>query len=83
MIWLSIIFNNNIRIVCMLDFTRIKYTLTAFRTKKTYLVFLVGQLALALIIVPVALSNPAHFKTPFVIFLEVLLFLLFAFDLYQ
>lgn len=66
----------------MVNFTEIKYLLTAFRTKKTYLAFLISQLLLAIGIVPIALSSPSHFRTPSVIFLEVLLFLLLAFDLY-
>lgn len=55
--------------------------MTAFRTKKTYVAFLIAQLVLAITIVPVALSSPKHFRTPAVILLEFLLFLLLAFDL--
>jgi hypothetical protein len=66
----------------MVDFTALKYTITAFRTKRTYLIFLICQMFLAVAIVPIALSNPAHFRTPWVIFLEVILFLFLAFDLY-
>lgn len=65
----------------MVDFTELKYALTAFRTKKTYLVFLICQVILAVAIVPIALTNPKHFRTPWVIFLEVVLFFLLAFDL--
>lgn len=78
---LSICINSAFIIKKMVDFTELKYSLTAFRTKKTYLVFLICQMILAVAIVPIALSNPKHFRTPWVIFLEVVLFFLLAFDL--
>lgn len=64
-----------------MDWQHLKYEMTAFRTKKSYLFFLIAQLALAIVIIPIALTSPNHFRTPSVIFLEFVLFLLFAFDL--
>ena len=66
----------------MLNFEEIQYNLKSFRTKKTYIAFLAFQLILAVSIIPVALSRPKHFRSPFVIFLEFLLFLMLTFDLY-
>lgn len=62
--------------------TELKYALTAFRTKKTYLILLIGQLVLSLAIVVVALNSKTHFRTPLVLTLELVLFLSLAFDLY-
>ncbi len=56
--------------------------LTAFRTKKAYLIFQVCQLLLSVTIIVVALTSKAHFKTPTVLILELVLFLTLAFDLY-
>ena len=67
----------------MLNFDQIQYSLKSFRTKKTYIIFLISQLLLAIAIVPVALNNPAHFRSSSVIALEFILFLLLAFDLYK
>jgi hypothetical protein len=66
-----------------MDYQHLKYELTVFRTKKSYLIFLMIQLALAIVIIPISLTSPNHFRTPMVIFLEFILFLLFAFDLYS
>lgn len=59
----------------------IRYILTAFRTKKTYLIFHISQLILSVAIIVIALSSKAHFKTPIVLILEFVLFLTLAFDL--
>lgn len=56
--------------------------LTAFRTKKAYLIFQISQLLLSITIIIVALSSKSHFKTPLVLILEFVLFLTLAFDLY-
>lgn len=61
----------------------VKYALTAFRTKKTYLAFLIAQLILSIVIVLLALTSKTHFRTPIVIGLEFALFLSLAFDLYH
>lgn len=58
-----------------------RYILTAFRTKKTYLVFQFSQLALSIIIIVAALNSNAHFKTVEVLILEYVLFATLAFDL--
>jgi hypothetical protein len=65
-----------------LTFEQLRYSLKSFRTKNTYIFFLISQLALAFLIIPIALGSPAHFRSPYVLFLEFLLFLLLAFDLY-
>lgn len=65
-----------------MGFEELKYILTAFRTKKTYLLFHVSQLVLSLAIIIIALNSKAHFKTPLVLILELVLFLTLAFDLY-
>jgi hypothetical protein len=66
----------------MVNLEEVKYHLSACRTRKVYLVFLVAQLLLAIAIVPIALTSPSHFRSPSVLILELVLFLLFAFDLY-
>jgi hypothetical protein len=65
----------------MVSLQEVRYRLAAFRTKRTYLLFLMGQLALAVVIVAVAFSSGSHFRTPAVLLLETLLFLTMAFDL--
>ena len=64
-----------------MNLAEIKYILTAFRTKKTYMLFLLGQLGLSIAIVVLALTSPTHFRAPSVLILELLLFLSLAFDL--
>ena len=64
-----------------MDFEQLRYQLTAFRTKRSYLVFLVGQVVLAVIIVIIALSSKLHFRTPLVIGLEIILLITLAVDL--
>lgn len=59
----------------------LRYLLTAFRTKKTYLFFHIAQLLLSITIIIIALTSKAHFKTPIVLVLEFVLFLTLAFDL--
>ena len=65
----------------MLNFEEIQYKLKSFRTKKTYIAFLIAQLLLAFAIIPVALTSNKHFRSSYVVFLEFLLFLLLTFDL--
>jgi hypothetical protein len=50
-----------------MDLSELKYNITAFRTKKTYLIFLITQLILSLAIVCIALASNTHFRTPLVI----------------
>lgn len=64
-----------------MGFEEVKYMLTAFRTKKTYLIFHVSQLVLSVAIIVTALCSKGHFKTPLVLILELILFLTLAFDL--
>ena len=52
-----------------MNLTALKYTLIAFRTKKSYLAFLIVQLALSLSIVIVALASPTHFRASSVLLL--------------
>ena len=52
-----------------MNLTELKYRLIAFRTKKTYLGFLVLQLALSVAIVIVALASPTHFRASSVLVL--------------
>lgn len=59
----------------------LRYLLTAFRTKKTYLCFHIAQLLLSITIIIIALTSKSHFKTPIVLVLEFVLFLTLAFDL--
>lgn len=60
----------------------LRYLLTAFRTKKTYLFFHIAQLMLSIAIIIIALASKSHFKTSIVLVLEFVLFLTLAFDLY-
>jgi hypothetical protein len=64
-----------------MGFEELRYILTSFRTKKTYLIFHISQLVLSVAIIIVALTSKAHFKTPSVLILEFILFLTLAFDL--
>jgi len=65
-----------------MNLTELKYRLIAFRTKKSYLAFLITQLALSVAIVAVALASPTHFRASSVLILEFVLFGMLAFDLY-
>jgi len=62
--------------------SELKYALTAFRTKKTYIALLMAQLVLSIAIIFIALTSKTHFRTPLVLGLEFVLFLSLAFDLY-
>ncbi len=59
-----------------------KYYIRNFRTKKDYLIFQVFQLLLALIIIVCAMTSSKHFKTPYVLWMEFVLLLTMAFDLF-
>ena len=62
--------------------TEIKYYLTSFRTRKSYLIFQILQLILAIVIIVTALTSPTHFRSATVLYLEFVLLFLMAFDLY-
>lgn len=42
---------------------QLKYHVTSFRTKKTYLAFQILQLILSIVIIIVALNMKSHFKS--------------------
>jgi len=42
---------------------QLKYQVTSFRTKKSYLIFQILQLLLSIIIIIVALNMKSHFKS--------------------
>lgn len=60
----------------------LKYFIRNFRTKRDYMIFQIFQLLLALIIVVSALSNINHFKAAHVLWMELILLITMAIDLF-
>lgn len=59
----------------------LKYYLTNFRTRRSYMLFHVFQVCLSGLIVGRALTSPDHFRQSSILWMEFLLLLCMAFDL--
>ena len=59
----------------------IKYYMTNFRTRRSYMMFHVFQVCLSLLIILFAFTSPDHFKTTTVLWLQFMLLICMTFDL--